>query len=321
MLGLQTTSLEAMLESQLTRRLALRTAGIFAADAVLRAHGIQSAAAREATPGAAVEAYPEVVITAADFRFDLPAIVPAGLTRLTLANEGAVAHHAMFMHLNGDTTRDDLEAALAQPDPGQFFGLSQSLGGPVVGPGLRATTIADLTPGEYVVICAVPEADGTPHYMMGMAAPLEVSEPSGEAAPPPADLTVNLLDFAFALPSAELAAGPQLWQAPNAGDEPHEMIVLQLAPGVDVDQVTSIIDALPDPGTPAAAGPIASPRAAGAPPFVALGGVAPMSAGQTNWTLLDLQPGEYALACLVPDPSRGAPHYALGMITPFTVEA
>jgi hypothetical protein len=316
--GLQTTTLEGMLESHLTRRLALRTAGVFTMDAVLRANGIQPVAAQEGTP-AALEAYPEVVITAADFRFELPASIPGGLTRLTMKNVGDAVHHAMFMRLNDDASLDDFEAALTQPDPGQLFATAQSLGGPVAGPGLQATTGADLTPGQYAVICAAPELDGRPHYMRGMGALVEVTEPAAAATAPVGDMTVDLLDFAFKLPSAQVATGPQTWKASNVGDQPHEMLVLQLAPDASVDQVTAVLDMLPEAGTPTAGEAIAAPRAAGPPPFVVLGGVAPMSPGVTAWAVLDLQAGEYALACLVPDPSSGKPHYALGMFVPFTV--
>jgi hypothetical protein len=44
-----------------------------------------------------------------------------------------------------------------------------------------------------------------------------------------------------------------------------------------------------------------------------------MSVGVTNWLLLDLEAGDYFAICYVPDPTTGAPHFALGMMMPFTV--
>lgn len=317
---LQITSPEAMLESWLTRRLALRYAVVAATSTVLEQYGIRETLAQEGTPVATSsgEDYPEVVITAADFRFELPASIPGGLTRLTLQNDGAVDHHAMLMRLDDDADMADLEAALAAPDLAPILAISQSLGGPEVGVGGQATTIADLTPGQYMVICAIPELDGTPHYMMGMYAPLEVTEPAEAASPPPADLTVELVDFAFEMPTMEVPAGPQIWEAPNVGEQLHEMVIFQLEPGVTVDEVTAIFDMLPEPGMPADPA-LGTPQAAGPPPFTLVAGVAPMNPGFTNWAVLDLEPGDYLANCFVPDPASGKPHYALGMIMPFTV--
>jgi hypothetical protein len=63
----------------------------------------------------------------------------------------------------------------------------------------------------------------------------------------------------------------------------------------------------------------ASPEAMAAPPFVSLGGVAPMSPGFTNYLELELVAGEHFAICFVPDTETGAPHAVLGMIMPFTV--
>jgi hypothetical protein len=44
-----------------------------------------------------------------------------------------------------------------------------------------------------------------------------------------------------------------------------------------------------------------------------------MSPGFTVWSVLDFEPGDYFAICFVPDAESGAPHFALGMIAPFTV--
>jgi hypothetical protein len=301
-----------------TRRAVMRGAVLLGANALLESRGIPLTKAQEATPGAAggADAYPELVVTAADFRFDMPASVPAGLTRLTMQNDGAVGHHAMFMRLNDGADFADLEAAMAQPDLGPILAVSQSLGGPEVDPGLRASVIADLLPGQYMAVCVIPEADGTPHYMMGMYAPLEVTEPAGEAEPPEAVMTVEMVDFAFEMPEMAIAAGPQIWEAPNVGEQLHEMVILRQAPGVTFEQVQAML--MPEAGaTPEMASPEAGAMAG--PPFTIVGGVAPMNPGYTNWAVLDLEPGDYIAICFVPDPATGLPHFALGMIMPFTV--
>ena len=306
---------------RLTRRAALRGAGAVGATALFATHRLDRALAQEGTPGAVSAGdYPELVVVAADFRFDMPASISGGLTRLTLRNDGAVDHHAMFMRLNEGSTLADLEATLSQPDPAPIFAVAQSLGGPEVGAGRQATVIAALPLGQYMVICVIPEADGTPHYMMGMQAPLEVVEPTIRAVPPTADLTVEMVDFAFEMPSMQVAPGPQIWEVPNVGEQVHELVIFQLAPGVTFEQAQAIFSALPEPGaTPAADAAMATPPAAGPPPFTLVGGVAPMNPGYTNWPVLDLEPSDYVAICFVPDPATGMPHFALGMIMPFTV--
>jgi hypothetical protein len=314
--------LQAVLGSRRTRRAALLTAGVVAIDAMPGVH-LSAALAQEGTPAAspASAEYPELVVIAADFSFDMPTTTPAGFTRLTMLNDGEIDHHAMFMRVNDGSTLEQLQDALTQPDLGLIFAVSQSLGGPEVGPGGRASVIAELLPGQYEVICVIPEADGTPHYMMGMHTPLEVTEPVGEAPAPQADLTVEMVDFAFEMPEMEIAAGPQLWAAPNVGEQVHEMVILQLAPGTTADDLQAALQAI-DPAAAAAtpgAAPASPAAMTGPPPFFAIGGVAPMNPGYTNWAVLDLEAGDYVAICFVPDPATGMPHFALGMIMPFSV--
>jgi hypothetical protein len=308
----------------LTRRDALRRAGIVAGAGMLSMHGIGRAMAQESTPAGAagVEVYPELVVTAVEYAFAMPESTPAGLTRLTMQNDGAEDHHAMFMRLHDDADFAALEAAMSEPDLGQIFALADSVGGPVVASGLQASVIADLEPGQYMVICVIPDAEGMPHYMMGMYAPLEVTAAEGETAPPATDTTVELVDFAFEMPTMEFTAGQHIWDVPNVGEYMHELVVLRLAEGVTADQLQPVLDAMAPAATPegAVAGE-ASPEAAmsGPPPFTAIGGVAPMSPGYANWTVLDLEAGEYLAICFVPDPATGQPHFALGMLMPLSV--
>ena len=304
--------------SRVTRRVLLQTAGAAGSVVALGAREFPVVLAQEATPAAGD--YPEVVVVAAEYRFEMPASTPGGLTRLTMRNEGAEDHHAMFMRVNDGSTLEDLQAALETPDLGAIFAVSTSLGGPEVSPGGEASVIADLEPGRYMVICVIPDAEGVPHYLMGMQAPLEVGEVEGTQAPPEADMTVELVDFAFVMPEMDVAPGQHVWEVPNIGEQIHEMVILQLAEGVTPDQVQAIFQA--PPATPGAGGatPVAMPEMAGPPPFTVIGGVAPMSPGYTNWAILDLEAGDYIAICFVPDPATGAPHFALGMIMPFTVE-
>jgi hypothetical protein len=51
-----------------------------------------------------------------------------------------------------------------------------------------------------------------------------------------------------------------------------------------------------------------------------IGGVTPMSVGETNWISVDLEPGSYALICFIPDQRGDAkPHFMHGMTKEFEV--
>jgi len=290
-----------------------------------------------ATPSGPVpSSYPEVLIKATDFHFDMPSQIAAGYTRVTLENDSATnTHHAMFMQLHPGKTVADFEAAAkasAKEGFGALFAVATSVGGPgSIDPGQRTTVIMNLQPGLYVVICAIPDAQGVPHYLHGMMTPVEVTGTAATGPEPGSEATVDLVDFAFQnLPSAP-AAGQHVWKVTNKGPMIHEMAIFQLGLGVTPDQFKALLMASVAPpsaspaaspmatGTPmAAASPAASP-AAGAPPAIDVAGVAPMSPGQTVWAVLDFQPVTYVAVCFVPDQATGKPHFAEGMFMPFTV--
>jgi hypothetical protein len=313
----------SMLDDPFTRRAALRGAGAVGVAALLGTRGIGRAVAQLGTPAAsAIESYPEVVITATDYHLDLPARLSAGLTRLTLKNEGKALHDAMFMRVNEGATLAQLLDALTAPDYGPIFAAATSLGGPEVDAGLRATTIVDLTPGQYMVFCIIPDDTGMPHYLMGMQQPLEVTAPSRTEAAPVADVTVDLLEFGFATMPRRVAAGRQVWAVTNRGEQIHELLILRQALGVSFDDVRMILDlghGITPEAQVSAMSEATPPMAEGVAPFTFIGGVAPMSPGQTNWAELELEPGEYFASCFLPDPATTAPHFALGMIMPLIV--
>ena len=96
-----------------------------------------------------------------------------------------------------------------------------------------------------------------------MVQPFEVTGEAAAAEEPEAVGTAVLRDFSFELPT-ELAAGPQIWKVTNEGPEPHELALLQLAPGMTADQALAMLAAMEAPATPGAEP--ASPVAAGPPP-------------------------------------------------------
>lgn len=244
-----------------------------------------------------------LTLVAKDFAYDLPAELPAGLTTITLKNEGAEPHHAQFARVNDDVTDEQIMAALQQ-GPDAALPLVTLPGGPaVVPPGQSTEVTIDLTPGRYIVLCLVPSHDGVPHAAKGMISMTKVVDKGGRAATAPkADLTVTLRDFSFDLPE-RIKAGKQVWQVVNEGPQPHEIALIKLAPGKTMDDVAAFLH---DP--------------MGAPPFEDAGGMQGLNAGSVGYFHVDLQPGAYVALCHIPDPASGKAHEELGMVQPFVVE-
>lgn len=287
--------------ARLTRRATLKGAGAAGLAAALAAHGLRPALA--STGG-----WRQLDISAKDYGFELPDSIPAGYTEITLRNQGSEEHHAMFMRLHPGVTAKEFLSAAENEGPGALFALSSSAGGPgSVGRGEASTVIADLTPGEYVLICMVPDAREMPHYKMGMMAPLAVTGVAGSGAGPTAETTVDLVDFSFDHLPGRIRAGKRVWKVLDSGTQLHEMVLYRLAAGVSFEQAKALLMAPPGSAPAAAA------------PFIAVAGVAPMSPGAVNWAVLDLKDGDYFANCYIPDTKTGKPHFDLGMIAPFTV--
>ena len=61
------------------------------------------------------------------------------------------------------------------------------MGGPGTGvPGSTFDATAVLEPGEYILICYVPSADGQVHFQKGMATSITVTPSDSPAPAPPA---------------------------------------------------------------------------------------------------------------------------------------
>jgi len=273
------------------------------------------------------DTYPESVYTAKEYSFEGPTELTAGIAKLTMQNDGKMDHHFMLLKFADGKSMADLGAAMGQGLEG-LATLGMAVGGPgPAGAGERSSVLIDLAEGNYVAMCLIPDDDGIPHAAKGMVLPISVAAAATPTAlvAPTADATVTLTEFHFMGIPETSAAGSQIWQVTNSGAQLHEMGIAKLAPGVTFEMVQAIL--MSSESTPAAdmATPesdtvgMATPAAAGPPPFTAIGGAAPMAPGASVWYTADLEAGDYFAICFVPDAASGAPHFVLGMISPFTV--
>jgi hypothetical protein len=262
-------------------------------------------AVEKATP-ASVVAKPVVkarvvTVTGKDFKFDAPDEIPAGLTEFRFLNKGPSIHHMQILRLTNGKTFGDLSAALKRQGPPPKW--MKEVGGPnAPAPGMESNATLMLEPGNYAIICFV-DIGGAPHFTKGMVRPFKVVAASGPAATTPTpDVTATLYDYNFRL-SAPILAGTRTIKVQNTASQPHELELVQLAPGKTANDFLAW-----------AGGGMKGP-----PPAKPIGGIAGLERGMSQTFTANFTPGDYALICFIPDEKDGKPHFTHGMTKDFSV--
>ncbi len=121
-----------------------------------------------ATGPAAQEPESTISVDMVDFGFDLSSPITAGPQVIEANNLGSQEHEFFFVKLAPGATIDEALEALefggADPPPGVALGGLQA-----VGPGRGGFVTIDFAPGEYAMVCAIPDVDtGAPHFALGM---------------------------------------------------------------------------------------------------------------------------------------------------------
>lgn len=255
----------------------------------------KSAAAASATPNM-------VTFTAKEFSFEGPDSIPAGLTMFHLMDAGQELHHVQLIKLEQGKTFADYQAALKDMGSGPPPAWAVPYGGVnPPAPGGTTTAMQVLEPGNYAVVCFVESADHVPHIAKGMLRSLTVTPSSNPTTEPNADVTLTLSDYTFTL-SKPLVAGKQMIKVENAATQPHEVVLVQLAPGKTIEDVGKWVFDMKGP-----------------PPGKPIGGIPAFVKGKNSFFEADLTPGEYGMICFVPDATDGKPHVQHGMTTQFKI--
>lgn len=250
---------------------------------------------------------PTVTFTATEYAYEGPEEIAGGLTRIELVNAGEQAHSLWMLNLADGRGLDDLMGFMSEMESNPAIPEWLSFyGGISAGPGASAAYTVNLPAGDYLLISFDGDEEEVPDVVKGMAATLTVTEPiAADAAPPVADMRMELVDFSFVMDGTP-SAGPQIVEVTNTGMEPHEIAILSLADGATVQEAVEFM--------------MAEEEAEGPPSFDFYGGTGPQSAGVTAWYETDLEPGEYGLICFVSSEANGgAPHFMLGMTAQMSV--
>ena len=228
---------------------------------------------------------PNVVITASDTAFDVPAEIPAGLVSLTLENVGESNHHAIILQVEDDVTLQQVRDMLEQPED-QSSNLSDQQAVvvlPDTDPGDSNQATLDLPSGHWVIFSVSMDESMTPDFAKGMLNEFRVTDGDQPAAAQPvADLTITLSDDDFDMP-AELSAGQYTVQVTNAGSaNDGYLFFLKLGGDTTIDDILAAFDTF-----------FAGSMPEKMPEFLAVGGLMGNSVSKTFWTTLDLEPGNY----------------------------
>jgi len=248
-------------------------------------------------------------VHAKDFAFDAPASISGGWTTFHLINDGPNLHHLQIVRLDSSKTAADLEAAMKNPGPPPRWAVF--LGGPnAPNPGASSDAMVDMQPGNYVLLCLVDIPGKVPHFAKGMVRPLTVTAASGTpAAEPNADVTLTLSDYKFDATGPMTTAGNHTVKLVNKGPQPHEVEIIRLAPGKTMKDFGEFMQKA-----------YASDKMDGPPPGDAIGGIAALVPGGTEYFTANFTPGNYAMICFLPDAKDGKPHVDHGMVKEFTVK-
>jgi hypothetical protein len=245
-----------------------------------------------------------VVFVAHDYGFTGPDRIPAGVTTMQIVNQGQDVHHIQLVKLLQGKTAADFSAAL-KADPSRLPQWVKFMGGPnAVAPGSQSVATMNLVEGEYLLICIIPDKAGAPHMALGMQKALSVKGgKSALVSEPKAGTTITLRDFQFAL-SQPITPGLHTIGVMNHGTQPHEVVVVQLAPGASALDFVRAVE----------------PGGSGPPPGTPIGGLVGMETGDHAFFTAQFEPGRYGLICFFPDAATGQPHFARGMTTEFIVK-
>jgi hypothetical protein len=258
-----------------------------------------AAAAAAAAPAAPAEP-PVVTVHAADFKFDGPDTIPAGMVTFHLINDGTTFHHLQMVRLDSAKTFADLQAAIAKRGP--IPGWVSFVGGPnAPDPHGESNATMNMPAGNYAMLCFVDVPGGVPHVAKGMERALTVVPSTSTVAAPKADVTLSLSDYSFETSQA-LHAGKQTIDVRNSGPQAHEVELIRLAPGKTQQELLAWMQ-----------------KPNGPPPGSGIGGVAAAAPGEVSYFTADLTPGNYLLICFLPDRKDGKPHFMKGILKTITV--
>lgn len=303
------------------------TAGIFAASRPAFAQDATPAASPVAEAAGAFDAtgLTEIVITADQYTFgaSVPGAMGEGWYIITLDNQSETVTNVNLGQLPEGPSGGALSAAVSSfgtdaPEIPEWWGDATFAGGAIAAPGESVSTLAYLTPGAwYMFRTYAGAAQGPSSFRILTAEELEANygvaadaaatpEASPVAGPPApegvvANVNVEIGDDMIGADGVP-AAGPQVLQVVNAGQDPADLVVLHTTESYD----------------PAGAASLATSWLAGEETgATVVAGIGALSAGQAGFVEANVEPGNYVIfsSLLAADGTRQVDNGALTIFT------
>ncbi|AFZ67946.1 hypothetical protein [Deinococcus peraridilitoris] len=253
-----------------------------------------------------------------DKGYQIPAQVQSGYVQFNFRNNGRQPAEMQIFKLKAGVTADALKRAISalaigmhtqKGDPAALetavINASEMYGGAQqLGPKANYSMMVNLEPGSYFISSVSTNNDEkSPKALadLGFFQPFTVAKGNNTAKAPKATYTVQLADFALALPPTQVAAGQHTWEIVNNGRQPHFIMFAPLKAGKTPEDVMKFL--------------AAGEQAQGEPPvdFEAAITTGVLSPGKTNFVNINLKPGTYFAACWITDPKTHKPHAMIGM--------
>lgn len=250
--------------------------------------------------------YPKLNMTSTDAELLLPAEIAAGRYLVTIENQSTQGESApIFVSLKDGQTADELLSEPGDPAAGlpAWFLTGTIVGAPIAPLGMTAQAIIDFPAGSYAV-------SGEPYQPTGTLRVTAGHRKSRAGAD--VDETILMADDGWTGMPKTVTAGKHLWKVTSSGSIPHRFQLYSYPEPVTIDALVAVLSleegAAPPPGSPDVT--LAVP----------LGGLSPMSPGQTGWPVIDLEPGFYIGLCTIQNGEAAVPHYLSNELTVFSVE-
>jgi hypothetical protein len=273
-----------------------------------------------APPVELAAATPNVVtITTTEYAVEAPDTIDAGWTTFRHINHGQELHYSHIVRIDSGRTVHDLVSAYQEAirTSGPRPKWVTRFGGPGgTGPGGTSSVTEFLEPGSYVWICPIEDMEGNPHFGEGEVKEFVVRAAdlaaANQGAGPVAGASIRLMDFSFTVDSG-FVAGRHTIRVENAGIEPHDLVMIKLAPGKTLEDLRTWLNPemarrdRPDEPPPTL-------ESLGMP----AGGIAAIRPGMEVFLETDITPGEYVFLCMATAPD-GRSHIEHGMIQQISV--
>jgi hypothetical protein len=246
----------------------------------------------------------EASYTMRGMAFEGPSSIPAGMTTISVANEAARDDLFALISLGGGRSVDEFFETMGMLFSGELSVVPDWInfhGGSSIGGDDSRTYTIFLSPGTHYLLSIEGDEEG-PYAARGAFLPIEVEAPSVAS-----DVTATLQDYEIVL-DGTLVSGRQVVRVHNAANQPHELLMIPLPPGMTLEDMFAEPEGEHD----------GEGEAPPEPGGEAVQGIWVINPGETVYVTVDLQPGTYGLVCFVPD--ADGPHAMQGMVLEVTID-